>query len=170
MGLCNDGKYFPTKHGLIVPCCSLFIGLLLALLFSLWKIGAVETILSSTHSNIEVQQFVTSFSKTVEATFNLLNYSKQILNSSFSSSTTTTCTLARETKKTQTYLYIKFITNTYIYTSSTMARISALLASCLLAGASAFTAPASQQVQSSALNAKPVNKEIGVQAPVGFFE
>ncbi len=51
-----------------------------------------------------------------------------------------------------------------------MARISALLASCLLVGASAFTAPASQQVKSSALNSKPVNKEIGVQAPVGFFE
>ena len=50
-----------------------------------------------------------------------------------------------------------------------MARFSAVLDSCLLAGASAF-APTSQVAQSSALNAKPVNKEIGVQAPVGFFE
>ena len=50
-----------------------------------------------------------------------------------------------------------------------MARFSTLLAFCLAAGASAFT-PASQVAQSSALNAKPINQEIGVQAPVGFFE
>jgi len=41
--------------------------------------------------------------------------------------------------------------------------------SCLAAGVSAFT-PASQVMQTSALSAKPVNQEIGVQAPVGFFD
>ena len=50
-----------------------------------------------------------------------------------------------------------------------MARFSTLLVSCLVAGASAF-APASQGVQTTSLSAKPVNQEIGVQAPVGFFE
>ena len=50
-----------------------------------------------------------------------------------------------------------------------MARFSALIASCLVASAAAF-APASPVAQTSSLSAKPVDKEIGVQAPVGFFE
>mmetsp|Transcript_19995 Transcript_19995/g.25236 ORF Transcript_19995/g.25236 Transcript_19995/m.25236 type:complete len:207 (+) Transcript_19995:156-776(+) len=50
-----------------------------------------------------------------------------------------------------------------------MARFSTLLAFCLAAGASAFS-PASQGVQTTSLSAKPVNQEIGVQAPVGFFD
>jgi light-harvesting complex I chlorophyll a/b binding protein 1 len=50
-----------------------------------------------------------------------------------------------------------------------MARFNTLLALCLAAGASAFTTP-SNKASSTTLNAKPVNQEIGVQAPVGFFD
>jgi len=50
-----------------------------------------------------------------------------------------------------------------------MARFSTLLAFCLAAGASAFTAPA-KQASTTALNGKPINQEIGVQAPVGYFD
>ena len=51
-----------------------------------------------------------------------------------------------------------------------MARFSTLLAFCLTAAASAFTPATTPVAQSTALNAKPVEQEIGVQAPVGFFE
>ncbi len=50
-----------------------------------------------------------------------------------------------------------------------MARFSTILAFCLTAAASAFT-PATTNVATTALSAKPVEQEIGVQAPVGFFE
>jgi hypothetical protein len=44
-----------------------------------------------------------------------------------------------------------------------------VLALILAASASAF-APAAQTTKSAALSAIPVNKEVGVQAPLGFFE
>ena len=49
------------------------------------------------------------------------------------------------------------------------ANMRVLLALILAASASAF-APAAQTTKSAALSAIPVNKEVGVQAPVGFFE
>ena len=50
-----------------------------------------------------------------------------------------------------------------------MARLSAALALALAATASAF-APAAQRPASSTVLSAAVEKEIGVQAPVGFFE
>ena len=50
-----------------------------------------------------------------------------------------------------------------------MARLSTALAVCFAASAAAF-APSSQTVKTSSLNAIPPEKQIGVQAPVGFFE
>lgn len=44
-----------------------------------------------------------------------------------------------------------------------------VLALILAASASAF-APAAQTAKSAALSAIPVNKEVGAQAPLGFFE
>ena len=44
-----------------------------------------------------------------------------------------------------------------------------VLALILAASAAAF-APATQTSKTGALNAIPVEKEVGVQAPVGFFE
>ncbi len=44
-----------------------------------------------------------------------------------------------------------------------------VLALILAASAAAF-APAAQTFKTAALNAIPVEKEVGVQAPVGFFE
>jgi hypothetical protein len=49
------------------------------------------------------------------------------------------------------------------------ANMRVVLALILAASASAF-APAAQTTKSAALNAIPVNKEVGVQAPLGFFE
>lgn len=45
----------------------------------------------------------------------------------------------------------------------------ACLASLLIASAAAF-APAGQTVAKSALAATPFEKEVGAQAPVGYFE
>ena len=50
-----------------------------------------------------------------------------------------------------------------------MARLSTALAFCFAASAAAF-APSAQSVKKSALNAIPPEKQIGVQAPLGFFE
>ena len=50
-----------------------------------------------------------------------------------------------------------------------MARLSAALALTLAATASAFAPTAQRSPSSTALSAA-VEKEIGVQAPVGFFE
>jgi hypothetical protein len=44
-----------------------------------------------------------------------------------------------------------------------------VLALILAASAAAF-APAAQTAKSAALGATAVNKEVGAQAPVGFFE
>ena len=52
---------------------------------------------------------------------------------------------------------------------ATMARVSAALALALATTASAF-APAAQRSTSSTALSVAVEKEIGVQAPVGFFE
>jgi len=49
-----------------------------------------------------------------------------------------------------------------------MARISAAIALCLAASASAF-APAQHSAKTTALNVAP-DKQIGVQAPIGYFE
>jgi hypothetical protein len=54
--------------------------------------------------------------------------------------------------------------------TSTMARLSAALALTLAATASAFAPAAQRSTSSTALSAVAVENEIGVQAPVGFFE
>jgi light-harvesting complex I chlorophyll a/b binding protein 1 len=50
-----------------------------------------------------------------------------------------------------------------------MARLSTIVALSLASGAAAF-APATQGIASTSLNALPVEKAIGAQAPVGFFD
>jgi hypothetical protein len=56
----------------------------------------------------------------------------------------------------------------YLITTEIMARLSTAIALCLAASASAF-APAPQAAKNSALNVE-INKQVGVQAPVGYFE
>eukprot|EP00566_Odontella_aurita_P030744 CAMPEP_0113571414 /NCGR_PEP_ID=MMETSP0015_2-20120614/25538_1 /TAXON_ID=2838 /ORGANISM="Odontella" /LENGTH=67 /DNA_ID=CAMNT_0000474357 /DNA_START=105 /DNA_END=305 /DNA_ORIENTATION=+ /assembly_acc=CAM_ASM_000160 len=48
--------------------------------------------------------------------------------------------------------------------------LSAAVCAAMAGSAAAFAPVATQQVSTTALEAKPVNKELGVLPPVGFFD